>query len=125
MHPKILAFKEFINEHPKLRSEIRKNGRSWQEYYEKWVLLGEDDPMWEKYRDNENEDNSNEKSGNKSELFGQLLKMTENIDIEKVQKNVQQLSGTIGTIQEMLTEYQRNKTPEQPQQSDPFSLFRD
>ncbi|SHF48917.1 Putative coat protein [Ornithinibacillus halophilus] len=125
MHPKVAAFKEFINKHPKLRQEIRKNGRSWQEYYEKWVLLGEDDPMWEQFHSESDDKKSDEKTEGKSELFSQLLKLTENVDIDKVQKNVQQLSGTIGTIQEMLSQYQENKNPKQPRQNDPFSMFRD
>ncbi|MUK89554.1 hypothetical protein GMD78_14395 [Ornithinibacillus sp. L9] len=123
LHPKIAAFKKFINDHPKLRAEIRKNGRSWQEYYEKWVLLGEDDPMWEEFIEKEQE--SSEKSGSKSEFFSQLMRLTENVDMDKVQKQVQELSGTVSTLQELLGQFQDKKKPNPMVRNQPFNWFRD
>lgn len=46
LHPSVAAFKNFVNRHPKLLEEIRKSGRGWQEFYEKWAILDEDDPFW-------------------------------------------------------------------------------
>lgn len=46
-------FKQFIKRHPKLISEVRKQEKSWQEVYENWVLLGEDDSIWDPYREKE------------------------------------------------------------------------
>ncbi len=54
LHPSVREFKDFLQRHPKLVEEVRRSGRGWQEYYEKWALLGEDDSMWEKYRSKEN-----------------------------------------------------------------------
>ncbi|SET29869.1 Putative coat protein [Oceanobacillus limi] len=123
MHPKVVAFKKFINEHPKLREEIRKSGRSWQEYYEKWILLGEDDPLWDKFEKDSNE--SEKKSGNKSEFFSQLMKLTENVDVDKVQKQVHELSSTVATLQELLGQFQDKKKSNQYQQNQPYHWFRD
>lgn len=127
LHPTVIAFKNFINNHPKLLKEIRKTGRPWQEYYEKWVLLGEDDPYWESYKQDpanekkeskdEKEDNIKEKS---SEFINQILKYAENIDINKVHGHVHQLSNAIGSVQELLEQFKDTKQTGQ-QIRDPFS----
>lgn len=123
LHPTIHQFREFINRHPKLRKELRKTGRSWQEYYEKWILLGEEDDYWAVYKNDDSA--SKEKDEGKAELFSQLLKYAENIDIDKVQKQIHQLSGTIGTIQELIDQYQGTKKRHGPEQNHPFNWFRD
>ncbi|SEQ61892.1 Putative coat protein [Virgibacillus subterraneus] len=124
LHPSVREFKVFMNKHPKLIEEVRKSGRGWQEYYEKWALLGEDDPVWDSYKKEEAEGKSKEGKG---ELFGQLMKLSENVDIDKVQKQVHQLSNTITTIQDVLGQFQTTKTP--PQQfrksNNPFNWGRD
>ncbi len=44
-------FKQFVKKHPKLIQNVRKEQRRWQEVYENWVLLGEDDPIWNPFKD--------------------------------------------------------------------------
>ncbi|MFS0672324.1 YlbD family protein [Ornithinibacillus sp. 179-J 7C1 HS] len=127
LHPTVTRFREFINQHPKLRKEIRRTGRSWQEYYEKWILLGEEDEFWDKFKGESSEfknktENENE---NKAELFSQLLKYAEKMDIDKVQKQVHQLSGTIATIQELIDQYQGSRKGPKTQEHNPFGWFRD
>lgn len=126
LHPTVREFRSFINKHPKLITNIRKSGASWQEYYEKWVLLGEDDPMWEQYKE-EKDIKMKKDEGNKSELFSHILALTANMDIDKIQNHVQQLSHTISTVQEMLGVFQQGKEtpPAQPDHPQPFHLFRD
>lgn len=112
MHASVIEFKHFVNKHPALLKDIRKRGRSWQEHYEKWVLLGEEDSHWDEYRE---EDVQEEKEveekikGKHSELFGQLIKLSENIDVNKLQSQVHQLNNTITTIQEVITQFQQTK----------------
>jgi len=126
LHPTVREFRAFINKHPKLIANIRKSGDSWQEYYEKWVLLGEEDPMWDQYKE-EKDIEVKKSKGNKSELFSQLIALTANMDIDKIQNHVQQLSNTVSTVQEMLGVFQENKETPQAQQDQPrpFHLFRD
>ncbi|MFB4167615.1 YlbD family protein [Virgibacillus sp. JSM 102003] len=127
LHPSVREFKVFMNKHPLLIEEVRKSGRSWQEYYEKWALLGEDDPFWDSYRNNQKEEVGGKSKEGKAELFGQLMKLSENVDLDKVQKQVHQLSSTITTIQDVLGQFQTKKTP--PQQfrkpDNPFNWGRD
>lgn len=129
LHPTVREFREFLARHPELVKEVRKTGRNWQEYYEKWLLLGEDDPYWLQYQEDKNKtekESSNEET-EQSELFDRLLKMTEKIDMDKVQKQVEQLSGTITTIQEAIGQFQENKktSTQSVNEKRPFHWFRD
>ncbi|MEI3597010.1 spore coat protein YlbD [Oceanobacillus sp. SE10311] len=125
-------FKSFINSHPKLVRKIRKDGKSWQEIYEQWVLLGEDDIHWEQYKE---ETDEKSKSGEekkqtfskldlKPDFVKQILKYTETVDVNKLQEQVQQLSDTIATVQEIVDIYK--KPPAQENRTrQPFDWFRD
>ncbi|GAB3068101.1 spore coat protein YlbD [Virgibacillus ainsalahensis] len=124
LHPTVINFKQFINKHPALREEIRKSGRSWQEYYEKWVLLGEEDAFWDGYKEKDTKEQDDSLKGNNTELFGQLIKLTEKMDINKIQNQVSQLNNTITTIQEAIQQFQESKKV-QSTSKDPFNWFRD
>ncbi|MFC4556993.1 YlbD family protein [Virgibacillus kekensis] len=113
LHPSVREFKAFMNRHPKLVEEVRKSGRSWQEYYEKWVLLGEDDSFWEKYKKQNGNGKSRSKGGGQKELLNQLVKLSESIDLDKVQSQVGNLNSAITTVQELLGQFQSDK----PQQT--------
>lgn len=122
LHPKVREFKDFINKHPELLVNIRKSGKSWQYYYDKWVLNGENDPMWQKYM-NENEQEPN--SENHSKLFEKIIQLTQNIDVNKVQKQVSQLDSTINSIQKMLHQFLESQNQKQNSPPNQFNWFRD
>lgn len=122
LHPSVRDFKEFINRHPKLRAEIRKGGSAWQEYYEKWSLLGEDDVMWKKYKESNEQVSS--KDGNK-EVFHYLSNLAKNIDFNKVQKQVDQLNQTFTVIQGVLTDFTKTKNDQPNRNPRVFDMFRD
>ncbi|HEY4602394.1 MAG TPA: spore coat protein YlbD [Cerasibacillus sp.] len=122
--PSVKEFKAFINKHPRLIANIRKTGRSWQEYYEKWVLLGEDDVYWEKFKQPKLEEVT---KGKKSEIFTQIMNLTNQIDFDKVQQQVSQLNKTLSTVQQLINQYKRqhDPTPRQPGPHQMFNFFRD
>lgn len=124
LHPAVQEFKTFINQHPKLIEDIRKNGKSWQEYYEKWVLLGEDDPIWENYKE---AGERTFRSSDKTDWMNRIMNLTENVDLNKVQEQVSQLSGTVETLQELLSQFKKNedKTMHSPEQRMPMNWFKD
>src|SRR5690625_5015016 len=84
LHPSVKQFKDFISKHPHLISEIRKDN-AWQSYYEKWVLLGEDDPFWDQYKETSAEEEN-------MELLNKLVKLSDQIDMAKIQKQVGSLN---------------------------------
>lgn len=124
-------FKNFINRHPKLIREIRKNGESWQGIYEQWILLGEDDIHWEQYKEDQEEKDSKESTEKllskfdlNPEMLEQVVKYAKTIDIHKLQEYVKQLSHTITTIQEIVDQYQQSKRPSERMER-PFNWFLD
>ena len=50
LHPSVQQFKEFVNHHPKMVHEVRSGHKTWQQFYEEWYLLGEEDPIWATFR---------------------------------------------------------------------------
>ncbi|ASK63606.1 hypothetical protein CFK37_16290 [Virgibacillus phasianinus] len=99
----ILEFRGFLNDHPLLRKKVRKSGESWQPYYEKWVLLGESDPFWDKYKE---EDGNN---GKESNVIAKLRKWTEETDMDQIQDRMKQWDQTISIIQGMLNQFRDDK----------------
>ncbi|AIF43867.1 YlbD family protein [Virgibacillus sp. SK37] len=124
LHPSVVDFKRFINKHPNLLKEIRRSGKSLQVYYEKWALLGEEDSYWEKFIEKEPETGKEDGDKKNKELFNQILKMAENMDIEKIQKQANQLSNAITTVQEIITQFQSTKSTGNPNQN-PINWYRD
>ncbi|HLR62233.1 MAG TPA: spore coat protein YlbD [Lentibacillus sp.] len=127
LHPSVREFKAFLQKHPKLVEEVRKNGRGFQEYYEKWALLGENDQFWDQYKANVSDNPDNRSKQGKAEIMERLIQMSENIDLDKLQKQVDNVNKTITTVQGMLGQFQSNKEPSQrPFRNDNlFSAFKD
>lgn len=131
LHPSVAAFKNFVNRHPKLLEEIRKSGRGWQEFYEKWAILDEDDPFWKEYKTEEsnadkeskNQESKKSKKTDHSDLIRQIMDYTQNLDAEKVQGQIEQLSKAIGTVQEIIGDIKKPSADKSSKA--PFSLRRD
>ncbi|MDC3412807.1 YlbD family protein [Aquibacillus sp. 3ASR75-11] len=108
-------FKSFVKSHPELIRKVKQSGESWQPYYEKWVLLGEDDPYWENYKkvgEKKGIKKKSQKSAKKNkqkELVENLMKIAEKIDVEKVQGHIEQLNGAVSNIQQLVGQYQDYK----------------
>lgn len=127
LHPSVREFKGFLQRHPKLVEEVRKSGKGFQEYYEKWALLGEDDPFWDQFKKTGKTGKSeNGAKQGKAELMERLIRMSENIDLDKLQKQVDNINNTITTVQGLLGQFQSTKGPQQPfNNHNLFSTFKD
>lgn len=118
---KVAKFKEFAREHPKLLDEVRNHKRSWQEIYEEWDIFGEDHEVWDRYLPDQakkdkgakhseeaaQSDENPESSKKGKPSIGNLFAMLEKIDYDKVQKNIEQLSGAMDTAQKVLEQFQK------------------
>ncbi|GAB4072329.1 YlbD family protein [Barrientosiimonas marina] len=134
LHPSVREFKAFLQKNPKLVKEVRKNGQSLQTYYEKWALLGEDDPFWDQFKERTDGKQSARTKQGKAEWMDKLIQMSEKVDMDKVQSQVQNLNETISTVQGLLSQFQpsENESQQQPTNNqDPssnqnlFSIFKD
>ena len=123
LHPSVQQFKQFVRKHPLLIKEVREGKKTWQDFYEEWMILGEKDEIWEKYKQNniivddqiaadvENEEESEQSSSQ----GGDLLSLLKNINLNDIQGHVQNLSGMMASIQSLLQSFGSN--PNNNQQS--------
>ncbi|MBO8155362.1 MAG: YlbD family protein [Bacillaceae bacterium] len=108
LHPKVEKFKRFVQKHPELIRHVRENNESWQSYFDRWIYYGEDDPYWDQFKTSSKPKSSATKQ---QEGMQKLLGMLEKIDLEKVQKNIEQLSGTLSNVQSIMSQFQKSKPP--------------
>ena len=125
-------FKAFLKKHPSLVYEVRRGIYTWQEVYEDWYLLGEQNKLWESYREAgaaiAEEDSKRLDNEGEASLFDVLKKM----DVQSMQKHVANLSQALGTISGVISQFQGSssekedaKAPAARKQSNPFALRRD
>ncbi len=50
MESKMDEFREFVKKYPKVREDVTNKNKTWQQMYEDYVLLGEDDPVFSPYK---------------------------------------------------------------------------
>ncbi|RDI47582.1 YlbD family protein [Falsibacillus pallidus] len=104
LHPSVEKFKEFAQKHPKMVKEVRSGKASWQELYEDWYLLGEEDPRFDPYREEPLKKEAQDKGDMK--WMNQIGGMLKNMDANQMQQHINQLSQAIGSIQGVLAQFQ-------------------
>ncbi len=104
-HPSVQQFKAFIQKHPTLVKKVREGELNLQETYEKYVLLGEDDPAWNKYKKNYEE--KNEESESSSQLYQKLWKHLGQLDVNQVEHHVNDLNGAIDNILTLINQFKQ------------------
>ncbi|MGN1401832.1 MAG: spore coat protein YlbD [Bacillus sp. (in: firmicutes)] len=133
-HQSMEDFKQFIRRHTDLVKEVRRGIYTWQEIYEDWYLLGEDNPVWAEYRSGDAsllpaqaESQSQEEKEAVSSFFDSL----KNVDVQAMQKHVSTLSQALGTISGVISQFQgssndkKDKETKPRRQPNPFPLRRD
>ena len=129
LHPSVVKFKEFVKNNPKLILEVRKGTATWQELYEDWYLLGEDDKRWETIGVEKKEEVAKEGvKENKGEWYSNFLGLINKMDPNQVQQHISNLSQALGAIQGVISQFQGgsgNNNPVKPAEGPkhPF-LFR-
>ncbi|RWR08237.1 YlbD family protein [Siminovitchia fortis] len=131
LHPSVERFKSFIKEHPNLIKLVRNEEYTWQELYEDWYLLGEDDPKWTQYK-KESPTKAPDQKNDEKKWVQQLTGMFKKMDANQMQHHINNLSEAIGAIQGVLAQFQGNSQNSQeniPPQNEaprnPFSFRKD
>jgi hypothetical protein len=128
LHPSVQKFKEFVKAHPALIQEVRNGSTTWQELYEDWYLLGEDDPRWGTSSNSEKAEKGDEQE-KKTDWLGTIMGAVQNMDPEQLQGQIYNISQAIGAIQGVLSQFQGNKGGQQVSKSSgqghPFSFRKD
>ncbi|TXC92079.1 cytosolic protein [Metabacillus litoralis] len=126
-HPSVQQFKEFVKKHPKLVQEVRKGNKDWQEVFEDWYLLGENDVVWKQYRDGEQEQ-EDDKKDSKADFMSQMLSAVKKMDMNTVNHHITNMSSTISTIQGLFDQFGSSKGTNQQATSNsqnPFTFRKD
>lgn len=87
------SFKLFAKNHPELAGKVLRGTVSWQQLYEIYEIYGENNSIWTNYIEN----NKVFESTSFKELFNTL----KNIDMESVQKGINNLQKTITLLQDI------------------------
>ncbi|MGV3463784.1 MAG: YlbD family protein [Heyndrickxia sp.] len=138
LHPSVEKFKSFVKEHPGLIKEVRKGEHTWQELFEDWYLLGEDDPKWETYQSEHPEETSSTSKTKKSSKaekgwMNQLGNILQKMDPDQMDHHIQNLSQAIAAIQGVLAQFQggsstgatQSQSQSAPEVRNPFSFRKD
>jgi hypothetical protein len=113
LHPSVLKFKEFVRNNPKVIQEVRKGQASWQELYEDWYLLGEEDKRWETIgTDNGSESEKNPVA--KGDLMSTIMGMVKKMDPNQMQTHINNLSQALGAVQGVISQFQASNPPAGP-----------
>jgi len=105
LHPSVLEFKEFVKNNPKIIQEVRKGKATWQELYEDWYLLGEEDTRWETIGSETSPEVEKKSTDSKGDWMTNIMGMMKNMDPNQVQHHINNLSQAIGAIQGVLSQF--------------------
>ncbi|WP_051353102.1 spore coat protein YlbD [Thalassobacillus devorans] len=125
LHPSVEQFREFVNTHPKLKSELRNDRKKLQEYYEKWLLLGEDDPFFDEYRSTHDSGETKNKSTDKKEWMNQFVQMVDQVNWDNINGHIHHLNGALGNLQTLVKQFQEMKTSSKGHHSNQFPFLKD
>lgn len=132
--PSLQDFKKFVNAHPLLVQEVRTNNKTWQEFYEEWLILGADHQQWSKYvrrvepgEQKSGQFDEEEKSSEQNKnVTGALLGFLSKYNMNDIQQHLTQFSGVLQNVQNIIQNFQGqpNEKREQLENRDPFSFRR-
>ncbi|MFC4404689.1 spore coat protein YlbD [Gracilibacillus xinjiangensis] len=124
--PTIRQFKAFLQSNPHIIKAIRSNKISLQECYEQYVLLGENDQVWEKYHTNNEKKDSVKDGQNDEKMFSKWLNKISQLDLNHVEKHIHDLNGAIDQVMKVIDQYKHftndSSEPSPRPVRDPFSF---
>lgn len=91
-------FKMFVRKKPELAKYVNSGKTSWQKLYEQYSLYGEDEKVWNEYKNNNEEKEENTKKED-SFSFSAFTDMVKKIDMDQVKKGVNSLQKIVELIQ--------------------------
>ena len=90
-------FKVFVKEHPELIEYVKSGDMSWQKFFEIYSIYGKDKNIWNKYFKEENNINVSD-----------LINMIKNVDLDSLQKNINNISKALNLVQSLITKEEIN-----------------
>lgn len=129
LHPSVSQFKEFVQKHPKMIKDVRQGNKTWQQLYQDWFLVGEEDEVWNEYRTEEEmmlmEQEAEEEQPN-SKMLGKVMSFFRNIDPEQMQGQMNNLQNIATNIQQLVGIFRgTEEIKEEVKQTNPFTFQND
>jgi len=91
-------FKLFARRHPELANQVVNNKTTWQKLYEIYEIYGSDSSVWDDYIIT---NSTRSFSPSPATTFRDFFNTVKNIDLDSVQKGVNNLQKTIGLLQDI------------------------
>lgn len=91
MSTRMDEFRDFVSRYPLVREDVVSGKKTWQNIYEDWVILGENNSIWDKYKDSKKETIDLLSSENLRNIMNYVKKI-----------NPDSISKTLNTVQKIL-----------------------
>lgn len=91
MSSRMDEFRDFVSRYPLVREEVVSGKKTWQAIYEDWVILGENNSIWDKYKETKKETIDLLSSENLRNIMNYVKKI-----------NPDSISKTLNTVQKIL-----------------------
>lgn len=99
-------FRTFLSSHPGIQQDVESGNHTWQQMYEDWVILGEENPKWQAYRQAQENSNTTQKTAStgKPGTIEELLSSTSLKNVINYVKKIDpdSISKTLNTVQKVL-----------------------
>lgn len=134
LHPSVQQFKQFMKEHPLLMNEVKGEGKSLQELFEEWSVLGSEHEQWQAYRRLESttaaapqgSQQEEKSSQSATDTLGQIMTMIKRMNVQDLQNHLAQFSSVLSNVQNVIQSFQQpNNQPNRGPHDHPFSFRRD
>jgi hypothetical protein len=104
-HPSIQRFKQFVKKHPRLVTEVRESRKTWQELFEDWYLLGEEDSIWDQYKE-ESKKQAEKSKEKKGDFMSMILTAVKGMDLSQMEHHISNVGQAITNIQSLISQFQ-------------------
>ena len=84
-------FKNFVRRNPKFVNYVRNNKITWQQLYEIYDLYGENNSVWDSFKENDS---------NPFTTIKEFLNLFKGIDVKKIQSTLSTLSKAIDAFKD-------------------------
>lgn len=104
-------FKNFISKNPDFIKTVKAGKISWQEMFELYDLYGENNKVWDEYRNSETPEKS-------SFTLTGLLNSLKSINLETFQNNISSLQKAVGFLEDLTREDKKKTVKKKNKNSD-------
>ena len=93
------AFKKFVRSNPNLINYVNNGNKTWQDFYEMYDIYGENNSVWDKYKEVGDTVSTSSLLGDTS--LKDIIDMVKKIDLESVRKGAEGLQKAITLFQDI------------------------